>query len=48
MNKKIIFAILLVLSFILRIEASTFKSGELINGVYVLKIDENGVKEYKK
>lgn len=48
MNKKIIFAILLVFSFILRIEASTFKSGELINGVYVLKIDENGVKEYKK
>ncbi len=48
MNKKIIFVILLIFSFILRIEASTFKSGELINGVYVLKIDENGVKEYKK
>lgn len=48
MNKKLIFIFLLLFSFIIEIKAYSFKSGDLIDGVYVLKIDESGVKEYKK
>lgn len=46
--KKIIFIICLFLSFSTKILATQFKGGEVINDMYIVKIDSNGKKEYKK
>lgn len=46
--KKIIFIICLFLSFSNKILATEFKGGEVINDMYIVKIDSNGKKEYKK
>ncbi len=48
MNKKILLIICLFLSFSNKVLASTFKGGDVINDMYIVKIDEFGNKEYKK
>ncbi|MBS5806108.1 MAG: Cys-Gln thioester bond-forming surface protein [Firmicutes bacterium] len=48
MNKKIIWTLLVFLSFLGNIKAITFKGGDVIDNVFILKVKENGEKEYKK
>ena len=48
MNKKIIWTLLVLLSFLGNIKAITFKGGDVIDNVFILKVKENGEKEYKK
>lgn len=48
MKKKIILIICLFLSFSNKVAASIFKGGDVINDMYIVKIDKNGNKEYKK
>ena len=48
MNKKIIWALFVFLSFLGNIKAITFKGGDVIDNVFILKVKENGEKEYKK
>lgn len=48
MNKKIIWILLVIFSFLGNIKAITFKGGDVIDNVFILKVKENGEKEYKK
>ena len=48
MNKKIMWTLLVFLSFLGNIKAITFKGGDVIDNVFILKVKENGEKEYKK
>ena len=48
MNKKIIWTLLVFLSFLANIKAITCKGGDVIDNVFILKVKENGEKEYKK
>lgn len=45
MNKKIIWTLLVFLSFLGNIKAITFKGGDVIDNVFILKVKENGEKE---
>ena len=46
--KKILFIICLFLSFSNKVAAQTFKGGDVINNMYIVKIDKFGNEEYKK
>lgn len=46
--KKIIMAIVIFTMFMVNTMASTFKGGDVIDGMYVVKINEEGEKTYKK
>lgn len=48
MVKKVIILVLSMFSFIVNTQCVSFKGGDVIDGVYVLKIKSNGEKEYKK
>lgn len=47
MNKKV-WLLVFMLMLVIDVKALSFKGGDVINNVFVLKIKENGEKEYKK